>query len=98
MRPLVLRLQATVPLPVPDPVVSVVHAFRLAALQLVALALLPVIVTAAVAPAAVPPCATVILRDAGLTASVNDAVIVSVSIVLAGEPDAPVAATEIVST
>ena len=50
-----LRVHATVPLPVPLDVVSVVQLFRLAALQVLLAAPSPVSVTAALVPAAALP-------------------------------------------
>ena len=100
-RPAVLRFHATVPLPVPFPVVSVVQAFRLVAVQAVVDAPVPERVTEAVEPATAAPCCALMRRDPGLTASVSGngaAVITSVSITRVGEPVAPAAVTVIVST
>jgi hypothetical protein len=99
--PAVLRLQATVPLPVPFAVVSVVQLFRLVAVHLTAPAPAPVNVTLALPSGPAAPATTVLLRDAGLTVSAKGtgaAVMVSVSMIRPGEPVAPVADTVIVST
>ena len=67
--PVMLRLQATVPLPVPLAEVNVVQLFFDVADQVVVDELVPVNVTVALSPGAAFPCCTDTLRDPGLTAT-----------------------------
>ena len=62
-----LRFHATVPLPVPLPVVSVVQLFRFVAVQPVVDELSPLSVIAALLPVAAPPAVAVVLRNSGDT-------------------------------
>ena len=71
VRPLVLRVHVTVPLPVPLAVVSVVHAFRFVADQVAVLAPVPEKVTLALSPGATLPCCTARLREPGETTRTN---------------------------
>src|SRR5690606_19715781 len=101
VRPAVLRVHATVPLPVPVELVSVVQLFRLAALQVLLAAPSPVSVTVASPEGAEVPCCELTLRDDGDTLSARGtgiAVITSESITRVGEPLAPLAVTVMVST
>ena len=65
--PVMLRDHVTDPLPVPLPLMKVVHACRFDALHAVVDELSPVSVMAALSPGAVPPGWALALRDVGLT-------------------------------
>ena len=94
-----LRFHATVPLPVPLPVVSVVQLFRLVAVHAVVEELSPLRVIDALLPVAAVPAVAVVLRKSGDTVIVSGtgaAVIRSVSMMLCEAT--PVAATVMVST
>src|SRR5690606_40883937 len=87
--PEVLRVQETVPLPVPFAVVSVVQLFFLAAVHEALLAPSPVRVTVALPPAAALPCCTFTYRDAGDTLIASGTGIAEISwwsIISAGGP------------
>ena len=97
-----MRLQRTVPLPVPFAVVSVFQACLLVAIHAVVAALVPASVTVALSTGAGFPCCTDTARPNGFTARVTGTgigVIRSVSNTVAGEPlAAPSAVTVMVST
>ena len=94
-----LRLHATVPLPVPLLVVSVVQLFRFAAVHAVLPALSPLRVIVALLPAAAVPAVATVLRKSGATtiaSGTGAAVIRNVSMMLCDAT--PAADTVIVST
>ena len=97
-----MRVQLTLPLPVPLAVTSVVQLCFFVAFHAVDAAPVPVSVTVALSPGAALPCWITTFREAGLTASTigtDAAVMRNVSMILAGEPlAAPGAVTVIVST